>query len=82
MARFGQALIAAHAEAKAPLHEMSVLESNHGAGVLAPRQPRRQDGALAHVRAAGDHDPPGLGRLIEPQVELFVVMVRRFAHGL
>ena len=30
---------------------------HHGAGRLAPRQPRREQRALAHPRPAGHHDP-------------------------
>ena len=43
---------------------------HHGARGLAARQPRRQDGALAHPRAAGDHDPSGLAGTEQPRVEL------------
>jgi hypothetical protein len=41
----------------------------HGAGGLAPREPRRQDGALAHPGAAGDQDPSGLAGPEQPLVE-------------
>jgi hypothetical protein len=42
---------------------------HHGARGLAPRQPRRQDGALAHPRATGDHDPSVAGHE-QPLIEL------------
>ncbi|HEX7841793.1 MAG TPA: hypothetical protein VF469_30190 [Kofleriaceae bacterium] len=40
---------------------------HHGARRLAPRQPRRQDGALAHPGAAGDHDP-AIGAALDQQL--------------
>ena len=39
---------------RAPANEVM---RHHGAHRLAPRQPRRQDGTLAHPRTAGDHHP-------------------------
>src|SRR5215467_10632305 len=37
---------------------------------FAARQPLRQDRALAHTGAAGDHDPSRLAGSVEPLVEL------------
>jgi len=42
---------------------------HRGAGGLAPVEPRRQEGALAHARPARDHDPPRVVRPEQPLVE-------------
>jgi len=42
---------------------------HHGARRLASRQPRRQDGALAHPRAAGDHHPAIAAAVDQQRIE-------------
>lgn len=42
---------------------------HHGARCLVPRQPRRQDRALAHPWAPREHDPTSLARPVEAVVE-------------
>jgi hypothetical protein len=43
---------------------------HRSAGGLAPVEPLRQDGALAHAGPARDHDPPRVVRPEQPLVEL------------